>query len=81
MTRNSPLWWIGLGSAILTVIANQFGLLHVSHDWQDRIELIAAIVGTVSAFLRMSPLALSDDSALRGTSDHTKTLSILPPRD
>lgn len=81
MTRNSPLWWLGILAGLMPVLLDQVGMLHLDPLWTDRLKAVGAIVSTLSALLRMSPLALSDDSSLRGTSDHTKTLSLLPTKN
>lgn len=74
MTRNSPIWWLGIIAAVLSFSLAHFGLLHIDVIWKERIELASGLIGILSAFFRMSPLSLSDDSTLAGTSDHTKTL-------
>ncbi len=80
MTRNSSIWWLGLAAGLAPVVADQFWLLHVDPLWLDRAKFIGAILSTVSAYLRMSPLALSPDSSLAGTADPTKTLAPMPQK-
>lgn len=84
MTRNSPLWWIGIFGSILTAAAqNQFDLVHrafpsLGQEWDARLMLATTIIGVLSGLARMSPLALSEDSRLAGTADPSRTLPLLP---
>lgn len=87
MTRNSPLWWLGISAGIVAILSDDsFNLLHQALPiaWHGKAEawirITALITGLLSAFFRMSVLALSPDSTLAGTADPSKTLSILPSR-
>lgn len=76
MTRNSWIWWLGMAGAVLTFVADQFGMLHMTAVSQDRVKFVALLIGIISGYLRMSPLALSPDSTLAGQgADPTKTLT------
>lgn len=76
MTRNSWIWWLGMAAAVLTFVADQFGMLHMTSVSQDRVKFVALLIGIISGYLRMSPLALSPDSTLAGqVADPTKTLT------
>ncbi len=82
MTRDSALLWIGLAIAVAGFLGEHFGLLQqafptIGPAWHARFELFSGLAGMVAAYLRMSPLALSDDHPLtKQAPDSSRTLSI-----
>lgn len=81
-TRDSAVWWLLLLVAGAGYLSSHFNLITSSFPavnavWESRLELVSAVGGVVAGYLRMSPLALSPDSALAvGRADPDKTLSI-----
>jgi hypothetical protein len=72
LTRDSVLWWIVILGAGATFLASHFDLLvaaipGLGDVWQARIELVAAVLGFLAGYLRMSPLGLSEAGRQRLT--------------
>jgi hypothetical protein len=80
MTRNSAVWWFGIFGPVLSLLSEEFGLVQEAFGagpvWGSRLKLALMFVGVISAYLRMSPLALSENSKLAGTADSGRVLSI-----
>jgi hypothetical protein len=82
LTRDSALWWVLLVSGIVGVLTGHNNVLHAAFptmgpQWDARLELFAFALSVVGAFLRMSPLALSQDHPLASAvPDANRTLSI-----
>lgn len=79
-TRDGAIWWVGLIAGALGVIGGSFKLLHEAFPaldpaWDARLTLASAIVGFLSGYLRMSPLALSADHPI-ATNEASQKLSI-----
>lgn len=68
LTRESALWWIGLGSAVITGLAtldadtavNVFG---IPATWLAKLRLLSLIVGIGSAWAKTSPFPGRKDAA------------------
>lgn len=63
-TRDGAVWTASFFSSVLTFLCEQMGLLHrafpsLTDSGQAKIAMAAALVGFVSGWLKMSPLALS----------------------
>lgn len=65
MTRDSQLWWIVMGGAVLMSVSSRMDLIDrlipsVHQNWVHAlIELVALIVVAVAGVMRMSPLPIS----------------------
>ena len=84
MTRDSAVWTITFVSALAVFFSSQFDLLTAAFPslppvWESRIELVSAVLGFISGYLKMSPLALRPDHPYAGTSDPHTTLNIFKP--
>jgi hypothetical protein len=80
LTRDSALWWVLLASGVVGVLTGHAKLVHDAFPsagpaWDSFVELASLLLAVVAAFLRMSPLALSDDHPL-ATREASKTLSV-----
>jgi len=69
VTRDSTSLLVAFVTAASIFLGSHFDLLHkafplITEVWQARLELIAAIGGFVTGYLRMSPLPLSPDHPL-----------------
>ena len=78
LTRDSWLFTVTFIGSVALFLGGHFELLTRAFPalgmiWQARIELVAALAGVLSAYLRMSPLALSQASPLAGTSTSART--------
>jgi len=68
-TRDSAVWWFGIIGAVLVFVTDQTGLFqeafpNLNPIWISRAKFIAAMLGMLSAYLRMSPRPLSQESTL-----------------
>jgi len=81
-SRDGAIWWVGILGPVLVLLSDQFGLVQAAFPgleavWLSRIKLASALIGIISGYLRMSPLALSSTSELayKGA-DPNKTLTV-----
>lgn len=54
MTQDSVLWLVGLIAAVLTAVLGFSGLF--SPEVERYLQVIAAVLGVISAYLKASPL-------------------------
>lgn len=71
MTRDSAFLIITFVSSLLVFVLSQFDVVarafSINPIWHDRLQVISAVVGFISGYLRMSPLSLHQDSPMATT--------------
>jgi len=92
LTRDSVLWLILFLAAVVAFLGSHFQLLQaafpnqVDAQLQSQIELLSGLIGVVAAYLRLSPLPVSDRGrekieakAIATAEEAVKAVVDLPP--
>lgn len=82
MTRDSAMLWLPIIGGLLGFLSGHFQLLQMAFpglgpEWNARIELLSAAIAFTGAYVRKSPLPLSQDSDLRGVNNPDQSLTVL----
>lgn len=78
MTRDSKLWWLGIVGAIILAVSSRLDLIDplLPAQHTDKVhallELLALIIGIVSAKLATSPLPISNDGRRKYQGDRIR---------
>lgn len=78
-TRDGAVWTVTFASSILTFLLTQLSVLHKAFGlapvWDDRMTFLSALAAMLAGLLKMSPLALSPQNTMAGSSKPMQTMN------